>query len=67
MKGGLSHAGEEFVHCVAGTIDLEVVDTVHRLVAGDSASCPGRLPHSYANSGDGPTTGPATYCVRVAE
>ncbi len=52
IEGGLSHAGEEFVHCVAGIIDLEVVNTVHRLMPGDTASYPGRLPHSYANSGD---------------
>ncbi|HUQ79178.1 MAG TPA: cupin domain-containing protein [Patescibacteria group bacterium] len=52
IEGGLSHAGEEFVHCVRGTIDLEVVDTVHRLTSGDTASYPGRLPHSYANPGD---------------
>ena len=52
IEGGLSHAGEEFVHCVAGIIDLEVVNTVHRLMPGDTASYPGRLPHSYANSGN---------------
>lgn len=52
IEGGLSHAGEEFVHCVAGRIDLEVVNAVHRLMPGDTASYPGRLPHSYANSGD---------------
>lgn len=51
IEGGLSHAGEEFIHCVAGSVDLEVVDTVHRLTAGDTASYPGRLPHSYANAG----------------
>lgn len=52
IEGGLSHAGEEFIHCLTGTIDLEVVDTVHRLAAGDTASYPGRLPHSYANLGE---------------
>ena len=52
IEGGLSHAGEEFVHCVAGSIDLEVVNTVHRLMPGDTASYPGRLPHSYSNPGD---------------
>lgn len=51
IEGGLSHTGEEFVHCVAGTIELEVVNAVHTLGAGDTASYPGRLPHSYRNTG----------------
>jgi transcriptional regulator with XRE-family HTH domain len=52
VEGGLSHSGEEFVHCVAGIVDLEVVSAVHRLGAGDTASFPGRLPHSYRNVGE---------------
>jgi transcriptional regulator with XRE-family HTH domain len=52
IEGGLSHAGEEFVHCVAGTVELEVVDAIHPLAAGDTASFPGRLPHSYRNVGE---------------
>lgn len=54
LDGGMSHSGEEFVHCVEGVIDLEVVDAVHRLTTGDTASFPGRLPHSYTNAGDVP-------------
>jgi transcriptional regulator with XRE-family HTH domain len=52
VEGGLSHSGEEFVHCVAGTVELEVVSAVHPLAAGDTASFPGRLPHSYRNVGE---------------
>jgi transcriptional regulator with XRE-family HTH domain len=52
IEGGLSHSGEEFVHCVAGTVDLEVVNAVHRLEVGDTASFPGRLPHTYRNAGE---------------
>lgn len=52
VEGGLSHTGEEFVHCVSGTIELEIVGSNHQLVAGDTASFPGRLPHSYRNVGN---------------
>ena len=51
VEGGLSHSGEEFVHCVVGVVELEIINTVHQLGAGDTASFPGRLPHSYANAG----------------
>lgn len=52
LDGGVAHSGEEFIHCVAGAIELRVVDTAHQLKVGDTASFPGRLPHSYMNSGD---------------
>lgn len=51
IEGGLSHSGEEFIHCVAGTAQLEILDTVHILEGGDTASFPGRLPHTYRNGG----------------
>ena len=51
LEGGLSHTGEVFIHCVEGTVELEVVNAVHRLQPGDTASYPGRLPHSYRNAG----------------
>jgi quercetin dioxygenase-like cupin family protein len=52
VEGGLSHSGEEFVHCVAGAVELEVLEAVHAMAEGDTASFPGRLPHSYRNAGD---------------
>lgn len=53
LEGGVAHSGEEFVHCVEGEVELAVVDTVHKLRVGETASYPGRLPHSYRNSGEG--------------
>lgn len=53
LDGGIAHSGEEFIHCITGSIELRVVESAHALSAGDSASYPGRLPHSYANTGDG--------------
>ncbi len=50
IEGGLSHSGEEFIHCVAGRAQLEILDTVHTLETGDTASFPGRLPHTYRNA-----------------
>ena len=50
IEGGLSHSGEEFIHCVAGTVELEILDTAHTLEEGDTASFPGRLPHTYRNA-----------------
>ena len=52
LDGGIAHSGEEFIHCVTGSVELRVVETAHRLSTGDSASYPGRLPHSYSNAGD---------------
>lgn len=52
IEGGLSHSGEEFIHCIVGAVDLEIVNAVHHLEAGYTASFPGRLPHSYQNVGD---------------
>lgn len=52
VDGGIAHSGEEFVHCVAGVVDLEIISMTHRLSTGDTASFPGRLPHSYRNAGD---------------
>jgi len=56
IEGGLSHSGEEFVHCLVGSVDLEVVNAVHHLEAGYTASFPGRLPHSYQNVGEADAT-----------
>lgn len=50
IDGGLSHSGEEFIHCVVGRVELEILDTIHTLAEGDTASFPGRLPHTYRNA-----------------
>ncbi len=52
VDGGISHSGEEFIHCVAGLVDLEIVNATQRLSPGDTVSFPGRLPHSYRNAGE---------------
>lgn len=51
LEGGVAHSGEEFVHCVAGEVELHVIDDRRQLQVGDTASFPGRLPHTYANTG----------------
>lgn len=53
FDGGMAHTGEEFIHCVEGSVELEVVNAIYRLEPGDTASYPGRLPHSYRNVGQG--------------
>ncbi|CAN5746008.1 hypothetical protein BH20CHL5_BH20CHL5_00960 [soil metagenome] len=35
---------------MAGKAQLEILDTVHILEMGDTASFPGRLPHTYRNA-----------------
>lgn len=51
LEGGVAHSGEEFIHCIAGEIDLQVVADLYHLSTGDTASFPGRLPHTYTNPG----------------
>jgi transcriptional regulator with XRE-family HTH domain len=40
----------ELLHVLAGTVDLVVGGTGHRLRSGDSASFDGAVPHSYRNA-----------------
>lgn len=47
----LSHAGEEFIHCIAGTITMTVNSRKWRLKTGDTIVVPPRARHSYRNSG----------------
>jgi len=49
---GISHSGDEFVHCIEGTVQLEVSDRIYTLRPGDTVTLPGRLPHSYRNPGN---------------
>lgn len=45
---------KELVQVHQGTVAFEVADETVTLEAGDAASLPGDVAHSYANAGDGP-------------
>lgn len=47
----ISHAGEEFVYCLAGEVDYQVRDEWHRLRAGDSILFLASQPHLCKNTG----------------
>jgi quercetin dioxygenase-like cupin family protein len=47
----LAHAGEEFIHCIAGTITMTVGDRDWILKPGDTIVIPPRAPHCYRNLG----------------
>ncbi|MCA9913230.1 MAG: cupin domain-containing protein, partial [Anaerolineae bacterium] len=46
------HGGEEFVHCLEGTIDYRVNSETFHLEAGDSLLFEATQPHCFQNSGD---------------
>lgn len=47
---GLSHAGEEFIHCVqGGTITMTINAREWNLKPGDTVVVPPRAPHAYRN------------------
>jgi transcriptional regulator with XRE-family HTH domain len=46
------HGGEEFVHCLQGTIDYRVNNEVYRLETGDSLLFEATQPHCFQNPGD---------------
>jgi quercetin dioxygenase-like cupin family protein len=48
----LAHAGEEFVHCVSGVVEMTVDGVTWALHAGDTIVVPPHAPHSYRNHGD---------------
>jgi len=48
----LSHAGEEFVHCIHGALTMTVDGQEWTLQAGDTIVLPPHSPHSYRNVGD---------------
>ena len=58
-KGGTSgvanmhHPGDELIYLLNGRLQVEIVDEVYTLNAGDSLSFKSHLPHSWSNIGDG--------------
>lgn len=50
------HDGVEFIHLMAGTLDIYMEDQVHRLDAGDSVYFDATVPHAYARFGGAPCT-----------
>lgn len=47
----VSHPGEEFIHCLAGTLDVYVDEQLYSLKPGDSLSFDGTKPHFWQNTG----------------
>lgn len=47
----LSHAGEEFIHCVAGEVEMTVTGRTWTLSTGDTIVIPPRAQHAYRNAG----------------
>lgn len=45
----LSHAGEEFIHCIAGEIEMSVNGREWTLATGDTIVVPPHAQHSYHN------------------
>lgn len=50
----VSHAGEEFVYCVAGSITYRINDEWYELQAGDSLLFEASQPHCFRNTGTAP-------------
>lgn len=48
----LAHAGEEFIHCVAGQVQMTIAGRVWTLAVGDTIVVPPRAQHAYRNDGD---------------
>jgi quercetin dioxygenase-like cupin family protein len=48
----LAHAGEEFIHCVAGQVEMTIAGRVWTLRVGDTIVVPPRAQHAYRNDGD---------------
>jgi quercetin dioxygenase-like cupin family protein len=49
---GLAHAGEEFIHCITGTITMTINGRDWPLRPGDTIVVPPRAQHSYRNDAD---------------
>ena len=54
----------ELLLVLAGTVDLQIGDTEHRLKPGDSATFDGTTPHAYRNAS---ATRPARFTLAVFE
>ncbi len=52
----VTHAGEEFVYCLEGTIEYRVNDEVYPLEAGDSLLFEATQPHCFHNGAGSPAT-----------
>lgn len=50
-KEPITHAGEEFVHCLEGEVDYQIRGEWHRLRAGDSLLFLASQPHLCRNTG----------------
>lgn len=61
----ITHAGEEFVHCLAGEVAYRVGDQSYRLEAGDSLLFEATEPHSFHNPG--PEAAALIMVFQVAE
>lgn len=48
----LAHAGEEFIHCVAGQVQMTIAGREWTLAVGDTIVVPPRAQHAYRNDGD---------------
>lgn len=48
----LAHAGEEFIHCVAGEVEMTIAGRAWTLNEGDTIVVPPRAQHAYRNNGD---------------
>jgi quercetin dioxygenase-like cupin family protein len=47
----LAHAGEEFIHCVAGKVEMTIAGRAWTLGVGDTIVVPPRAQHAYRNNG----------------
>jgi quercetin dioxygenase-like cupin family protein len=47
----LAHAGEEFIHCVAGQVEMTIGGRAWTLEVGDTIVVPPRAQHAYRNHG----------------
>jgi quercetin dioxygenase-like cupin family protein len=48
----LAHAGEEFIHCVAGQVQMTIAGSAWTLEEGDTIVVPPRAQHAYRNNGN---------------
>jgi transcriptional regulator with XRE-family HTH domain len=54
LEQPVTHAGEEFVHCLEGTVEYCVGDRVYELEAGDSLLLQASQPHCFHNPREAP-------------
>lgn len=54
LADGVTHPGEEFVHCLEGEVEYQVGDQVYWLEAGDSLLFQAEQPHKCVNATQAP-------------